>query len=104
MGFFVGQETKKNVGFGVAQKRCVQCEYNFLSKVGSVDHSQHPCKKNLHESSGAMETRILCKLQVAVTQGGARLKVCISDGVLNWETLSTPLRTMNSPMFKECLI
>ena len=80
MGLFVGQETKKIVGFGVAQKRCVQCEYNFRSKVGSVDHSRHPCKKNHHESSGAMETRILCKLQVAVTKGGARLKVCISDG------------------------
>ena len=80
MGLFVGQQTKKIVGFGVAQKRCVQCEYNFRSKVGGVDHSRHPCKKNHMESSGAMETRILCKLQVAVTQGGARLKVCISDG------------------------
>jgi len=68
------------VGFGVAQKRCVQCEYNMRSKVGGIDHSRHHCKKNHHDSSGAMETRILCKLQVDVTKGGARLKVCISDG------------------------
>ena len=49
-------------------------------RVGGVDHSRHSCKKNHFDSSGAMETSILCKLQVAVTKGGARLKVCISDG------------------------
>ena len=80
VGLFVGQETKKIVGFGVAQKRCVQCEYNMRAKVGGVGHSRHSCKKNHIDSSGAMETSILCKLQVAVTKSGARLKVCISDG------------------------
>ena len=68
------------MGFGVAQKRCVQCEYNMRAKLGGVDHTRHSCKKNHIDSSGAMETSILCKLQVAVTKGGARLKVCISDG------------------------
>jgi len=77
---FIGQMTNKIIGFGVAQKRCVQCEVYKRKGLTGIHMPKHDCKTNHWASSMAMETAIACRLQVEISQAGARLSVCVGDG------------------------
>ena len=80
LGMFIGQMTNKIIGFGVAQKRCVQCEVYKRKGLTGFHTPKHDCKTNHWASSMAMETAIACRLQVELSQAGARLSVCVGDG------------------------
>ena len=77
---FIGQMTNKIIGFGIAQKRCVQCEVYKRQGLTAFHYPAHHCHKNHWSSSAAMETAIACRLQVEVSLSGARLSVCVGDG------------------------